>query len=451
MIYLYRLLESLNIFQQSHYQNNYLKWALKNYIRRYLFLWACLLLCIINKHFILLGLISFLWSNKKYKKHLVFTKRIWRLLLTNILITIPFCFNFYLFYTYVFLLDFFIIIANYINKPIERKIYNKFKLKAKKKLDAYKGIKIAIGGSYGKTSTKSFLTEVLGKENLVYMTENSYNTPMGISMSCQYLNMQDYFICEMGASHINDIDELMDMVNPDITILTSIGTQHLKTFKSIENIKKEKQKMYRLLDYNKTAFAYYDTVEEPYECNIITYGEKGLYHMENNYKQEFDVYYEDIFIGHYSTKVIGKHNLNNLLGVIAICDYLGVKIDLCNVENFKHRLSVQKYDTFTMIDDSFNANIEGAKNAIDCLLDYEERYIITPGFVELGNLQNEHHKMLEEYIYEKNVIPLIVGKNFQIEKGFFFSTFKEAFACFMKTHKKGAVLLIENDLPDNWG
>lgn len=450
MIFLKRLTESLNIFQQAHYTNDYLKWAIEKYMIRYFFLIACLLLSIIDKHFILLGVIYVFLPLVKYKKKIVITKRMIRLIITCLIIVIPFSFNFFLFYTCILFTDIIVIVANYVNMPIEKWIYQKYVKKTKKKLDEYKGIKIAIGGSYGKTSTKHYLKEALSQKYLVHATEESYNTPMGISKSVKKLSLHDIFICEMGASKENDIEELMDIVKPDITILTSIGEQHLKTFITLENIQKEKRKMYKKLEYNKIAFVNKRVFDNTYPCQIITYGKNGDYHIENIRKDEFDVYYEELLIGHYKTKVIGEHNLENILAVIAVCDYLDVKADISSISNFEHRLNKKEYETFTLIDDSFNSNIYGAINAIRCLEDYKEKYIITPGFVELGELTNKHHEMLEEELKKHNINVLIVGKNFKMDNAKTFTHFSGAFDYFLHTHNKGAVVLIENDLPDNY-
>ena len=102
-------------------------------------------------------------------------------------------------------------------------------------------IKIAITGSYGKTSVKNYLHAMLSEKYNVLTTPASFNTPMGIAKSVKGLDgTQDVFIAEFGARRVGDIKKLMKIVSPQYTILTGINSQHLETFKTQDNIKREK-------------------------------------------------------------------------------------------------------------------------------------------------------------------------------------------------------------------
>ncbi len=142
-------------------------------------------------------------------------------------------------------------LATIINYPFERLIYNYYKAKCKKKLKQYpKLIKIGITGSYGKTSTKNYLTQFLQSKYRVLSTPSSYNTPMGV---CKVVLSKldenyDIFVVEMGANKVGDIKELCNMVNIDAGIITAIGPQHLETFKTLENIISTKSELYQSLN-----------------------------------------------------------------------------------------------------------------------------------------------------------------------------------------------------------
>lgn len=105
---------------------------------------------------------------------------------------------------------------------------------------------IGITGSYGKTSVKYYLSTVLKAKYNVLMTPESYNTPMGVVKTIreQLRPTHEIFVCEMGARHVGDIKEICDIVFPEYGIITSIGEQHLETFKSIDNIIKTKFELY---------------------------------------------------------------------------------------------------------------------------------------------------------------------------------------------------------------
>ena len=108
-------------------------------------------------------------------------------------------------------------------------------------------IKIGITGSYGKTSTKFALRDILSVKYNVLATPSSFNTPMGVSsvINNQLKRSHQVFIAEMGARHVGDIKEMCRLVHPSYGVLTSVGPQHLDTFHTIERIKSTK---YELMD-----------------------------------------------------------------------------------------------------------------------------------------------------------------------------------------------------------
>ena len=152
---------------------------------------------------------------------------------------------------FIFTLPLNMIIANWFANPLESWINERYIKKAKRKLKKkeYKDlIKIGITGSYGKTSTKFILQTILSEKYNVLATPNSYNTSMGnVRVIREQLKPEhEVFISEMGARKVKDIAEICEFVKPQIGIITSIGPQHLETFKKIENVVKTKKE---LIDY----------------------------------------------------------------------------------------------------------------------------------------------------------------------------------------------------------
>ena len=90
-------------------------------------------------------------------------------------------------------------------------------------------IKIGITGSYGKTSSKNILQQILSEKFYSLPTPASFNTPMGITITIrqQLKPTHEVFICEMGADHVKEIHDLMQFVKPQYGVVTSVGTQHL--------------------------------------------------------------------------------------------------------------------------------------------------------------------------------------------------------------------------------
>lgn len=198
-------------------------------------------------------------KNSCAKNSLVYTKRAVRLILlfttllliSNVITLTLYCINingirltFCLSLLPTLLLPKIIILALKISLPIENKRNSHFVNLAKEKLEQKNIIKIGITGSYGKTSVKFILTQMLKEKYNVYCTPSSYNTPMGIALSVNDLKGdEEIFVAEMGARHIEDIAELCEIVKPSIGVMTGISNQHLETFRSIENIIIAKSKL----------------------------------------------------------------------------------------------------------------------------------------------------------------------------------------------------------------
>ena len=257
---------SLTMLQKNLYNENnrYLKWVFKNWKTIFVsldfisFIFLLLAYILDNDLSIYLVIISFILylleitrilnNDKLYmdEKKLVITKRVKRLLFTlAVLFLLPIIFylvddkNIYLtlviegFITYFSYLM--VVVAEIINIPVERIVYNYYAIKAKNKLKDMKNLKvIGITGSYGKTTCKNILSDILNVKYIARPTPRNLNTKYGLMLTINnYLDrFDDIFIAEMGASRMGDIKSLCDMVQPKYGVLTRIGLSHLDTFGS---------------------------------------------------------------------------------------------------------------------------------------------------------------------------------------------------------------------------
>ncbi len=134
-------------------------------------------------------------------------------------------------------------LAGLLSKPVEAQVQEGFKDQARRTLQARTDLTVvAITGSYGKTSTKFVIAELLGQRFNVLATPSSYNTPMGV---CLVVNNKlrpshQVLVVEMGMRYPGDIEELCEIARPDIAVVTSVGVAHLETMGSIEAIAAEK-------------------------------------------------------------------------------------------------------------------------------------------------------------------------------------------------------------------
>lgn len=376
-------------------------------------------------------------------------------------------------------------IANYINIPIEKHIQNKYIKQAKDILQSMPElIVIGITGSYGKTSVKNYLEKILSTKYEVLATPKNYNTPMGVVKTIRenLKSTHQIFICEMGARRQGHIKEICDIVNPSIGIITSIGPQHLETFKDINGVIKTK---FELLEHvkknNGIMFLNFDNEylrkEKTEGIKIKTYGidnsnlDYNGYEINSSSKGiEFKIIDELKQEALLKTRLIGVHNVVNIMGAIGIANYLGVEMKkiipaVRELKNVEHRLAVNTYGNMTIIDDSYNSNPISSKSAIDTLASFDGiKIVVTPGLIELGNDEEKYNYELGknlskvcDYIYlvgEEHSRPIkkgILENNFKQENIFTVNTPNEAVANIRMMNLKDKVnILLENDLPDNY-
>lgn len=424
---------------------------------------------------------------KDEKKPLVVTDRVKRLNVTEgILCALVLMAGLFVKAVYVPILLFvvaffapiFVIVANVINQPIEKAIRQKFVKAAKAKLAAMDDLKvIGITGSYGKTSVKNFVTVLLSEKYNVLMTPHSYNTTLGVVRTVNEMlsPLHEVFVVEMGARKAGDIKEICDIAHPESAIITSVGAQHLETFKTQENITNTKYELAECVGDGKKFVNYDNEIIRNREKseNTITYGTSADcdYYAENIKStpagSAFTIVTPNGKID-VTTKLLGKHNVINLVGSAAVAMEYGVdaesiKIGMRRIESVEHRLEIKKQPDCTIIDDAYNSNPEGAKSALETLRDFEGvRIVITPGMVELGEKEEEENEKLGAICAECADYAIFVGEKQYpaLKKGadtvrsddkiICVSDIYEAFNVMRNIQGDNKIVLLENDLPDNY-
>jgi UDP-N-acetylmuramoyl-tripeptide--D-alanyl-D-alanine ligase len=379
---------------------------------------------------------------------------------------------------------FFIFPAAWITAPVEQRVHQHFINKAQKKLVQMPDlVVIAITGSYGKTSTKFMIRDLLKERMSVCATPGSYNTPMGI---CKVINNDlkahhQVLVLEMGARYEGNIDELCDIAEPDIAVVTNVGLAHLETFGSQEAIAHTKSTLVRRLTERGTAVLNGDDVRVVKMGELrddITVIEAGLKHgsiigNDIHYNQR-GMQFKVSRNGEsetFNTKLLGAHNVQNMLLAIAVASCFEVRLKTMavaarDIEAIEHRLELKKEGQITIIDDAFNSNPTGAKNAVEILSQFNtgRRIIITPGMIELGELQNEKNREFGRQIGQANLdLVILVGErqteairegiqqtDLPDERVRIVESLFKANELMQDFIRPGDVILYENDLPDSY-
>ncbi len=369
-----------------------------------------------------------------------------------------------------------------VTAPVEKLFAKHYINDAKKILKNHKNLKvIGVTGSYGKTTTKFILTRILSEKFNTVCTPHSFNTPMGVVRTVrEHLKPQtQIFVCEMGAKNVGDIKEICDIVHPDIALITSVGAQHLETFKTVDNVFKTK---FELADAVKSkggdVFANGDSKEIAARVKegFILYGTENVcsYKAENiSYGRngsEFDLKLGEETV-HLTSRLLGLHSIINITGAAALAYSLGVtaeeiKFAVASLKPTEHRLEMKSsINGSVMIDDAYNANPEGSIEAVRVLGSFlgMQKVIITPGLIELGdkeyecnyNLGLETASLCDIIIFvgenrSKPMVEAVSSTEFDKSKMFVAKSFKEAMEIYSRFADSKTVLLIENDLPDNY-
>ena len=510
---LFSNLKTMAILQQNHYcVLPTLKWlVLSKFKQINLIDFVCsIVILIINQIFIFAGVSLFYFyvlflvlicksyyfsrNNNliKLKKELCITNRIKRL------ITVGFIFGFVLFFVFqwlaffvsvyfvyfVYILHFVsfivLLLSFYIFVPVEKLISYSYVLKARRKLKCYSDLTIvAITGSFGKTSTKNYLYEMLKVKYDVLCSPMSYNTPMGVTKTIleRLKPYHKILVLEFGADHKNDIKKLCNIVSPNISVVTSVGEQHLKTFKNVKNIIKTK---YQIVEGTKSD-GFFVTNLENKVCNsyyhraqIKSFGvgkSQDCFckiHSVQTTKQGIIVSgiinNENFCL---TTKLLGEFNAINLCLALTVAYSLGVSV--LDVENVcehilpvSHRLQLKRLNNgAVLIDDSFNSNPVGAKCAVETLkLLGGTTIIITCGMVDLGEKQYGLNYQFGTLLKDVDVVLIVNNVNYKaISDGLFsvggnnptlFNSFIDAYNFALKYADDNATILIENDLTDSY-
>ncbi|WP_245683914.1 UDP-N-acetylmuramoyl-tripeptide--D-alanyl-D-alanine ligase [Rhodohalobacter halophilus] len=456
------------------------------------------------------------YKQEKEKKPLVYTARVKRLLVTALIIigvlwfymidiayrgvqlrdfvapfinVDPYFLSFGLVVLDIFI-PFFLYLAAFVMKPVEKKIQNGFKKQARNKLQSLPHLKvIAITGSYGKTSTKFLMDAFLKERVRVCVTPGSFNTPMGI---CKVINNDleahhQVLILEMGARYQGNIKELCDIAQPDISVITNVGISHLETFGSREAVAQEKSTLARELKPGGTLILNGDDplvrnmAELRDDVKIVFAGSEGAVRVSesetgaNGTRFEMSVFDKEgnrTDKEEFKTKLLGKHNIQNMCIAAAVALQFDIRLKTMAVaaskmEPVEHRLELKSRNGLTVIDDAFNSNPVGAKNAVDILASFNtgKKIIITPGMIELGELEEKENQKFGEHIAKSGLdLVILVGdeQTKPIQKGIasvqsgsktdvkIVNSLFEANDYLETYASPGDVVLYENDLPDTY-
>ena len=369
--------------------------------------------------------------------------------------------------------------------PTERRINAGFVTAARRTLADVGPLTVGITGSYGKTTTKFCVGALLQTAGETLVTPESYNSFLGVTRTIneRLRPGHRFFVVEMGAYRKGDIAELCDLVAPRIGILTAIGPMHLERFGSLEAIRDAKAELL----WGLPADGHFITSAEDPLCRELARTATPAVTLFGIDTPDADVWASDVAIAptrttfalHVGERVLpvesallGRHNVRNLLAAAACGVVLGMD-DAALVRGLEavtpppHRLApiVNAAAGVTVLDDAYNSNPEGAREALSVLATHTggRRLLVTPGMVELGD---RHETANSEFgrlaagvcdfvflVGEEQTRPVrrgLIEGGAASDRILVTDSVDHATAELRKVLRPGDAVLFENDLPDTY-
>ena len=355
--------------------------------------------------------------------------------------------------------------------------------RARRTIRASKATKIAIAGSYGKTSMREILKEVLSGGSpgnavkKVASPPGSYNTPLGIAKFVQSLaGDEDILIFEFGEYYSGDIRKLCEIVQPDIGIITGVNEAHLAKFKTLESTTDTIFEIAAFVDpQNLYLNGENERIRKRYKSGNVLYSHDGVlgWHVSNARTDLSGTTFtlsNGISTFRVASKLLGLHSVGPLVTAL----HIAMKFDLtvaqiergiARTKPFSHRLEPKQWaEGVTFLDDSYNGNPDGVAAVVAFIAKLSgRRFYITPGLVEAGPRTPEVHEEIGRMLAEAGIEKVVLIRNSvtpHIERGLKKAGFKGellryddmpgCLAAIRTMTVPGDIVLVQNDWPDQY-
>ncbi|HVF54019.1 MAG TPA: UDP-N-acetylmuramoyl-tripeptide--D-alanyl-D-alanine ligase [Actinomycetota bacterium] len=380
-----------------------------------------------------------------------------------------------------------LVAADVVLSPLQAVINGRYRSAALRTLRTVAPTVVGVTGSFGKTSTKFAIAGLAGAPDEVLATPGSFNTPLGVCRTVNELLGSDHkvFVVEMGAYHEGEIAELCRFVQPTIGVLTAIGPAHLERFGSIEAIVRAKSELIESLPPAGTAVLNVDDER----VRKVADGLSGVGIVRYGLDRDSapDITAEEVVVGPKGTTMLikdirsgsslratapllGRHAAGHVLAGVSVALTLGRDLGdlagpIAGLSPVEHRLQlIEGAGGVTVIDDAFNSNPEGARAALEVLeaMPGEKKILVTPGIVELGEIQDEANEAFGRAAADVADVVIVVAplnrdalcrgldSSGRAVRVITVDSLQEATAQMKGVLSAGDVVLFENDLPDQY-
>jgi UDP-N-acetylmuramoyl-tripeptide--D-alanyl-D-alanine ligase len=308
-----------------------------------------------------------------------------------------------------------------ITKPKQKQQINR----SKTIFAEHQAIKIAVAGSYGKTSMKELLLTVLAEGKKVAATPANKNVASSHAIFAKKLSgNEDILVIELGEGGPGDVKRFTETIKPDLALITGLSPAHLDKYKTIEAAGHDIFSLYDFLDKDKIfvnaeSLAAKDFIKSDY----LTYSRDGALGWKvTELKSDINGLTFILFKGSKHLKIhsslLGKHNIGPLVIAASLALSLGltdkqVVEGIAKAKAFEHRMQPYQLNGAWIIDDTYNGNIEGIRAGTELLKDLsaKRKIYVSPGLVDQGNEKQAVHKLMGQLIADANPDKVVLMQN----------------------------------------
>lgn len=289
---------------------------------------------------------------------------------------------------------------------------------------------VAITGSVGKTTTKDLLATLLASRGPIIAPPGSFNNELGLPLTVLRADADTRtLVLEMGADHIGNLDYLTSIAPPNISVVLAVARAHLGEFGGIDNVARAKQELVTNTPETGTVVL---NLDDPRVAAMASSARARIWHFSASGNPEADVFATEVavddtarasFILHtphgiasVKLQLVGQHHVANALAAAAVADLLGIDIaeiaEKLSVSGpaSAHRMDVKKLGAYTVIDDSYNANPDSMRAALDAtakLAGGNRKIAVLGSMLELGADSATEHEALGQHVVQSGVSVLI--------------------------------------------
>ena len=342
---------------------------------------------------------------------------------------------------------------------IEKYLFMVYKKQAQRKMASMDKLQIiAITGSYGKTSIKNFVAQILSKKFNVYATPRSVNTLGGIMGDVNNALPKDteIYVCEAGARERGDIYDITTFLKPQTVVVGKVGEAHIEYFKSLKNIIATKLEIMQSSRLEK-AFIHTSVTNEPHE-KVSFFGDEisDIYASLDGIDFTIDFNESKLKL---HTDILGEFQTMNIAVAVQIAKHFGMSDKeitqaVKELEPVEHRLQKISAGGKIILDDGYNGNIDGMLEGVRLCSTHEGRkVIVTPGLVESSDELNLRlieaiNKVFDIVIVTGSLNAELFNKNLKVKTKIMLADKSALTDVLAKQTKSGDIILFANDAPN---